>query len=220
MLSTRLTLITILAAARCWSSAVGQLYDVACPGVNSELQCSEGQVIRVQSMEYGDKSSVDCAARSEPAATTKGSCLRAEALTFAEMICNHREHCRLSKPNQELFHCDYSEDSTFIQITYYCIDRGADVQTVVKCEGGEAEISCETGVIDILSAQFGRFDEKTCTSIPSDKTYCVSPGANRRVKRRCNNQRDCEVRATTENLGFPITCDFLSKYLIVDYVCK
>ncbi|XP_041822643.1 L-rhamnose-binding lectin CSL1-like [Chelmon rostratus] len=216
MLSTRLTIITILAAARCWTSAVGQLYDVACPGVNSELQCPEGQMILVQSVEYGEISSVDCAARSQPATTTKSVCMSPAKLPWMKFICDGRESCRLSKPDPGTFNCDYSGDSTFIQITYICEDRNPNVQTVVECEGNQAKISCEKGTIDILRARFGRFDATTCTDTPSTMTFCWSYQTDPRVKIQCDSKTECEIQVTEESLGTTRRCDDLPRSFASD----
>ncbi|XP_070814274.1 rhamnose-binding lectin-like [Chaetodon trifascialis] len=202
MLSTRLSLLAFLAAALFWTSAAGQRYDVACPGVNSNLQCA-GKAIEVLSVDYGDISDADCTARNKPAKVTESSCLDSEVLPWVKSICDGRVHCRLSKPNANMFTCDYSEDSTFVQITYRCDD---------KIPGDKS--------LKIVRAGYGRFDSHTCSNAPSLMTYCSSDTADGQVKEMCDSKQECTVEASEDVLGTPEQCDDLPKYLVVDYVCQ
>ncbi|XP_078100058.1 L-rhamnose-binding lectin CSL3-like [Sander vitreus] len=217
MLFTRLTIIAFVAATWCWTSD-GQLYDVACPGENSQLQCPEGHVIEVLSVQHGVKSSADCTARSQPAVVSDKQCIHKDMIRWIKFICDKLEHCRLPGPNKEMFVCQYSEDA-FVQITYNCNKKSADVRTTVVCEDQAAVIKCETGVLNIVKANFGRLDMNTCTDTPSDMTFCASYTAAGTLKTMCNGKQSCNVTANSANLGHPAYCDALPHYLTVDYVC-
>ncbi|XP_070786994.1 L-rhamnose-binding lectin CSL3-like [Enoplosus armatus] len=217
MLSTRLTVIAFLAAA-CCSTSDGN-YDVACPGVNNELKCPEGHVIEVQSIQHGVKSDADCAARSQPAKVSEKNCFHRAMTPWAKLICDNMGRCRLPKPHVLMFVCDYSKDA-FIQYTFVCRKKSADVQTAVICGEQTADIKCEKGVLDIVKASFGRLDEKTCTDTPSKMTFCTSFTADGSVKEMCNGKKLCNLTASPDNLGQPVNCDKHPKYLTVDYVCQ
>ncbi|XP_039648787.1 L-rhamnose-binding lectin CSL3-like isoform X2 [Perca fluviatilis] len=213
-----LEFLSVLAATWCWISD-GQLYDVACPGVNSQLQCPEEHVIEVLSVQHGAKSSADCTARSQPAVVSDEKCIHKDMIGWIKFICDKLEQCRLPKPNRQMFVCDYSED-TFVQITYNCNKKSADVRTTVVCEDQAGVLECETGVLNIVRANFGRLDMNTCTDTPSDMTFCASPTAAGRLKTLCEGKQSCDGNATSANLGEPAQCDDLPKYLTVDYVCQ
>ncbi|XP_076579100.1 protein eva-1 homolog C-like [Chaetodon auriga] len=218
MLSTRLSILAFLAAACLWTSAVGQLYDVACPGQNSKLQCPQGDQIKVLTVDYGDISNADCNARHQPAKLTKSRCMHAGMLPWTN--CDKRTHCRLPKPNPQMLICDYVENSTFIQTTYICQDRVPGVKSVVACEGDKANISCGNGRLKIVGSGFGRFDRDTCTDTPSNMTFCTSYSTEAVVRKLCDSEQECEIEATEDKLGKPTICDDLPKFLIVDYICQ
>ncbi|XP_038570114.1 L-rhamnose-binding lectin CSL3-like [Micropterus salmoides] len=217
MLSTRLIIIALLAAAWCQTSYGN--YDVACPGVNSELFCPKGSVIEVLSMKHGLKSAAICADRTQPAVTSEKNCIDNRMIAWVKLVCDNMEHCRLPKPHPMEFLCDYSSDN-FILTTYKCNLKRTDLQTTVICQGQAQDITCEKGVLHIVKASFGRFDENTCTQTPSTMTYCASAEADERVKKMCNNKNKCNIIASPDYLGKPTYCDNLPMYLTVDYVCQ
>ncbi|XP_033471506.1 L-rhamnose-binding lectin CSL1-like [Epinephelus lanceolatus] len=218
MLSTRLTIIAFLAAAWFWTSEGKIYYDVACPGVNSELRCPQGRLIEVLSMQYGKKSSVDCAARSQPATSVRAQCIHWRMIGWVKSICDNLQRCRLPKPNVQMFICNKDKDN-FIQYKYKCNIKSPDVKTAVFCEGQKALIECPRGRLNILHSTFGRFDEYICTDRASTMTFCSSPQAGV-IKKDCDGYRICKFLSNSGYLGKPAFCDDLPKYTTVDYVCQ
>ncbi|XP_042369390.1 L-rhamnose-binding lectin SML-like [Plectropomus leopardus] len=219
MPSAKLTITVFLAAIWCWT-AKGEFYtDVACPGVNSELKCPEGQEITVFSMEYGAKSSVDCSARDQPAMYPKWKCIHWSMLGWVQSICDGMQRCRLPKPHPDMLTCDRSEEN-FIQISYMCYTKSPDRRKVVFCENQRATLKCDRGRrLMITSTKFGRFDENTCTKgRPSKMTFCSSPD-NGYIKKRCEGMGSCSFVPNARTLGKPSYCDHLPKYALVEYLC-
>ncbi|XP_037618251.1 rhamnose-binding lectin-like [Sebastes umbrosus] len=220
MLSTRLTIIALLAATGFWTSD-GLYYDVACPGVNSELQCPEGKLIRVKSTQTGHKSSADCQKRNESATAFDDDVIYWGMKAFNKKICNGLQRCRLPKPNQKFLLRRNTEDN-FIQIDYECYEKNPDMKTVVACEGETAQLGCAlvTETISIVKARYGRFDENICNpGNPSTMTFCSSYEANDFVIQKCHGEKQCSVKSDTDDLGDAAFCDDEPKYLTVDYLC-
>ncbi|KAM3585232.1 uncharacterized protein V6R79_011440 [Siganus canaliculatus] len=92
-------------------------------------------------------------------------------------------------------------------------------QTVVACDGQDVNLKCDDGVISVLKASYGRFDQNTCTSTPSVMTFCASSTAELHVRDLCKGKKECTISANAQALGKPESCDDLPKYLTVDYVC-
>ncbi|XP_056287745.1 L-rhamnose-binding lectin CSL2-like [Pseudoliparis swirei] len=216
MLCTRLTIIALLAATQCLTSD-GFLYDVACPGVNGELQCPPGQVMEVKAVDSGLESDADCTDRTKSATVLKEDSLHSAMIYWVKLVCDYLEQCRLPKPDAGMFQHNYS-NASFIQVTYDCRVKPADVITVVACENDIAEIQCENGKVQIETAKFGRFDKTTCTKTPLNMTFAASFPAKQHVKDKCNGLGSCSVNASMEELG-PTDPSYDHNYLIVDYIC-
>ncbi|XP_073675201.1 LOW QUALITY PROTEIN: L-rhamnose-binding lectin CSL2-like [Garra rufa] len=93
-------------------------------------------------------------------------------------------------------------------------------ETVVTCEGPFVQrLSCETGVISVQSATFGRTSSQICSvgRPPSEtsNTHCsVDVPA---VSKRCNGLRECEIN--TQGLAPGDPCAGTYKYYTTNYIC-
>ncbi|XP_073318800.1 L-rhamnose-binding lectin CSL3-like [Pagrus major] len=222
MLAIKLTILaylSVLAAARYTSSTLK--VDIACPGVNNELRCPKGSTIAVRYINHGAQSAKICAARNKLAWTTRLNCVNPQLVHWVKMICDKTERCRLPKPNPRMFKKNCGDPkNAFIQIHYVCPKNTHDVYNAVACEGQDAQMKCEQGCIKVVKAYFGRRDQTTCTNTPTMMTFCTSTDADGYVKKTCNGQKVCSVKADAKTLGKPQPCDALPKYLNVDYVCQ
>ncbi|XP_068446550.1 L-rhamnose-binding lectin SML-like [Clinocottus analis] len=169
-------------------------------------------------MSSGVKSDADCADRKKPARVSNEHSLHNGMRYWVPLICNNLERCRLPKPNKKMFVIRNSQDN-FVQIAYVCRMRLAGMQTVAACENQIAELKCESGQIEIVSAKFGRFDENTCTKKPLGLTFCGSFSAETRVKNKCNGLEECSVEASSHALGPPTPNRDVPMYLLVDFIC-
>ncbi|KAM3585404.1 uncharacterized protein V6R79_017033 [Siganus canaliculatus] len=223
MLSRVLLLCAVLAAASCQHNVPSQierrLYSVGCPGQNIRLECPEGQWMEVLSMQHGVKTSTTtCGITDQPAQVSEEKCLHFLLKPWSRFICNRMSSCRLPKPDAQMFTCGFTED-TFVQVSYRCIIRRPGSQTVVACDGQDVNLKCDDGVISVLKASYGRFDQNTCTSTPSVMTFCASSTAELHVRDLCKGKKECTISTNAQALGKPESCDDLPKYLTVDYVC-
>ncbi|XP_075883901.1 L-rhamnose-binding lectin CSL3-like [Nelusetta ayraudi] len=217
MLSAKLTIVAMLAASGCWLSE--GYVDVACPGQNNILQCPEGKIIQLQSMGHGNSSGMACYDRTTPRQLQDDHCLHSSMQGWAKFICDGLDYCRLPKPHRNMFVCSNNTDD-FLQVTYDCVDRSPGERSVVTCDGGHAEVKCESGVISIKRAIYGRVDEDTCTDHPSVMTFCRSSISDITVRRMCDNRTECRVPVKRSALGKPRNCDGKPKYLTVAYTCQ
>ncbi|XP_036946577.1 L-rhamnose-binding lectin CSL3-like isoform X2 [Acanthopagrus latus] len=220
MLAIKLMILAFLAAA--WAPTVGGFrVDVACPGVNNELRCPEGSTIHIRYLTHGSQSTKICAARHKRARTPRMNCLQPGLRPWFRLICDKTQHCRLPKPDVRMFRPNCGDPKTqFIQVHYICRKNRGDVYNAVACEGQDAQMKCDKGCIKVIKAYFGRHDETTCNNTPTKMTFCTSYTADTYVKKTCNKQKVCDVKAVAETLGTPVKCDALPKYLYVDYVCQ
>ncbi|XP_071767409.2 L-rhamnose-binding lectin CSL3-like [Centroberyx gerrardi] len=219
----RLTTIALLAAAWCLPTEADLLYDVACPGVNNELKCPKGHMIKVTSITSGAQHASICAARHQQAPVARANCFHAGMLPWIKSVCNDWEYCRLPKPNSRMFICNYTPE-TFMQVSYMCQKKSDDLRTIVACEGETAKVKCDKGVIKVKKANYGRLDNQTCLkhkpSRPTKMTFCMSYSATATVEYMCNGKQKCDFNVKTEILGVAWNCDKNPKYLKLHYVCQ
>nr|XP_046254129.1 uncharacterized protein LOC124064001 [Scatophagus argus] len=113
--------------------------------------------------------------------------------------------------------------STAVLLAATCrlISAGFPTETVTTCEGNHVHrLSCETGVISVQAALYGRADRETCSEGRSQgklaDTECSLEGAVDILRRRCNGKRACELSSGV----FPTDpCRGIYKYLHTKYTC-
>ncbi|XP_052450602.1 L-rhamnose-binding lectin CSL2-like [Carassius gibelio] len=91
----------------------------------------------------------------------------------------------------------------------------------VTCEGDSGSLSCESGYINVLGANYGRTDGKTCSDgKPPGKlsnVKCSSKTTLKKMTVRCNGRQSCSVSAVDSVFSDP--CKGTYKYLQVSYEC-
>uniref|UniRef100_UPI001A987F76 L-rhamnose-binding lectin SML-like n=1 Tax=Gasterosteus aculeatus aculeatus TaxID=481459 RepID=UPI001A987F76 len=104
------------------------------------------------------------------------------------------------------------------------IIRAVDsTKKVTTCYNGDnvQRLSCDTGVIQVHSALYGRKDNETCSEeIPPNQladTTCSLAGTTALVKTGCDGKRECELNPNTVRTSDP--CRGISKYLQTIYSC-
>ena len=79
-------------------------------------------------------------------------------------------------------------------------------------------IRCEKGTkIKIISAVYGRTDDKLCPYGDTNTRTCRSLTSDIKVKWSCNGYKTCHLHASDQIFGDP--CQNVSKYLEVKYRC-
>ncbi|XP_028265295.1 rhamnose-binding lectin-like [Parambassis ranga] len=96
-------------------------------------------------------------------------------------------------------------------------------ERVISCDDSHnvQRLSCETGVISVEGALYGRKDRETCSEgRPKEQlvnTECSQPGTLDLLKRRCNGKRLCEYNTNVVRTADP--CPGIFKYLETNYTC-
>lgn len=91
---------------------------------------------------------------------------------------------------------------------------------VTACEGNTVDIRCLFGLINIISANYGRSSKVVCPANNNDVISDVNCGSKKSLKivrSRCSNKKTCSVKASKDVFGDP--CPVTYKYLQVKYEC-
>ncbi|KAL6119983.1 adgrl2 [Pungitius sinensis] len=115
--------------------------------------------------------------------------------------------------------------STTLLLAATCsILRGVvSTERATTCHNGfnVQRLSCDTGVIQVHSALYGRKDNETCSEgIPPNQladTTCSQAGTTDVLKTRCDGKRECELNLNDVSTSDP--CPGISKYLETIYSC-
>ena len=80
-------------------------------------------------------------------------------------------------------------------------------------------MSCENNqrTIDVVGANYGRLDTKTCNYSKFGDTNCKGENSLVMVRMNCNEKATCELHALNSVFGDPYPGTF--KYLEVEYKC-
>ncbi|KAK2850837.1 hypothetical protein Q5P01_007113 [Channa striata] len=83
------------------------------------------------------------------------------------------------------------------------------------------QLSCDSGVISVQAALYGRADNKTCSEGWSPQqlsnTHCAQQGATSVLKERCEGRRACQINTNVLRTSDP--CFGIYKYLDTTYTC-
>ncbi|XP_068996587.1 rhamnose-binding lectin-like [Embiotoca jacksoni] len=114
--------------------------------------------------------------------------------------------------------------STTLWLATICLLVSADVPTdrVTTCERNAVHrLSCDTGVISVQTALYGRTDSVTCSEgrRPHEvsQSDCSLVGTVEFVKQRCHGKKVCELSPNV--LGRSDPCPGTLKYLQTQYTC-
>uniref|UniRef100_G3NPV0 SUEL-type lectin domain-containing protein n=2 Tax=Gasterosteus aculeatus aculeatus TaxID=481459 RepID=G3NPV0_GASAC len=99
---------------------------------------------------------------------------------------------------------------------------GVAAETVVTCNVDTVHrLSCDTGVISVQAALYGRADAETCSEgIPQSQladTKCSQEGTVKVLQSRCDGRKACEVSVNV--FGTPNPCVGTFKYLQTTFTC-
>ncbi|XP_049436889.1 uncharacterized protein LOC125891562 [Epinephelus fuscoguttatus] len=102
------------------------------------------------------------------------------------------------------------------------VSPAVSTETVLTCQVETVQrLSCDTGVISVQEALYGRTDSETCSEgkpqAQLTNTDCAQEGTVDVLKRRCDGKRVCEVSVNV--FGSPDPCKGTSKYLQIKYIC-
>ncbi|KAM9475811.1 rhamnose-binding lectin-like isoform 2-T2 [Clarias gariepinus] len=186
---------------------------IGCYGDIQRLQCDTGLIL-VKSSVYGRTDSHTCNVN-RPASQVANTNCAMRISTVADR-CNGLRECELKTDllgNSDPCYGTYKYYNT----TYDCIDG----RLSVTCEFCSSTLDCGEGTIQIINANYGRANTRTCShGVPSSLTQdtnCYAPHTFTNVAARCNGQRRCIVQALFTLFTDP--CYGTLKYLTVSYTC-
>lgn len=90
---------------------------------------------------------------------------------------------------------------------------------MVICNRKSENIKCDSGIIKIKNASYGRQDTQTCLHPTMSNTNCHSPSSFYNVTDLCESKYSCRLTAESNQFeGDP--CFGIFKYLGVQYTCQ
>ncbi|XP_061592761.1 L-rhamnose-binding lectin CSL2-like [Cololabis saira] len=100
---------------------------------------------------------------------------------------------------------------------------GGFTERVITCEDPYSvhRLKCDSGVISVISALYGRADRVTCSEHRPPhqiiNTQCSQPGTVDVIKYRCDGKQVCEINTNVVRTSDP--CPGIYKYLETKYIC-
>lgn len=82
---------------------------------------------------------------------------------------------------------------------------------------GDLMLWCNSGVIEVLSANFGRTDGQRCASWTFNETSCLTPNTLPKIKQMCDLQTICYVPSVSGVWGDP--CPTSHKVVEATWIC-
>nr|XP_020464822.1 L-rhamnose-binding lectin SML-like [Monopterus albus] len=187
-------------------------HTVACEGLVAHLKCAEGEVISVDSANYGRHDKTTCASGRPDSQIQNVQC--SSPTSKVADRCNGKSTCDVSVNNSE-FGDPCVGTYKYLEVTYKCQPH------TVACEGSLAHLKCAEGqIISVDSANYGRHDQTTCVSgrpySQIQNVQCSRPTS--KVADSCNGKNSCDINANNSEFGDP--CFGTYKYLEVTYRCQ
>ncbi|XP_068599119.1 uncharacterized protein [Brachionichthys hirsutus] len=188
---------------------------VLCEHTEFRLKCDEGQVIIVNSANYGRRDGTTCSENRPKSQLENVDC--SNAVSKVGESCNGKNECLVRASN-----ADFGDPCVgtfkYLELAYTCSPTSVNV---VLCEHTEFRLKCDEGqVIIVNSANYGRRDGTTCSEnrpkSQLENVYCSS--AVSKVGESCNGKNECLVRASNADFGDP--CPGTFKYLELAYTCQ
>ncbi|XP_065141484.1 L-rhamnose-binding lectin CSL3-like [Paramisgurnus dabryanus] len=182
----------------------------ACEGSSLALKCDHG-FIHVDKANYGRTSSTVCSAGKPAKEISDVHCSQKTSLQKLSTRCNGKTSC--SVPAQNSFFSDPCVGTyKYLDVSYSCVQS----RKSVTCEGKQSHIHCDTGVIQIKHANYGRRDLTICKHAKATSATCYSNNTGHHLS-RCNGKKKCSLHASNSVHGDP--CHGVHKYLEVTYNC-
>ncbi|XP_076847683.1 rhamnose-binding lectin-like [Brachyhypopomus gauderio] len=189
---------------------------VICEDGYSTLDCGN-DVVDIINANYGRTDSTTCSTGLPSFILANTNCYASNTLSLVAAECNGKTSCTVHA-SYTIFNDPCIGISKYLTVSYRCLP----VYTSVTCEGSNAALKCEAGVLDILSANFGRTDSTTCSAgrprSQISNTNCYGNNTLAEVTNRCEGKSSCVVPAT--NSVFSDPCVGTYKYLSIGYSCR
>ncbi|XP_059384627.1 L-rhamnose-binding lectin CSL2-like [Carassius carassius] len=183
-------------------------HSITCESSESVIVCDKG-VIAVHHANYGRRDVAPC-----PAKTS--DCFYPQTASISSR-CNGKRSCTLTASNS-VFSDPCVGVYKYLEVTYSC----KLVLLLLLCQHGQsASLSCDSGFIHVLVANYGRNDGRICSAGQRlewlSNVHCFQKTSLHIMTTRCNGKKSCSVQAV--NSVFSDPCYGTYKYLQVSYEC-
>nr|XP_055043507.1 uncharacterized protein LOC129430375 [Misgurnus anguillicaudatus] len=184
---------------------------LACEGGTANLQCSKGY-INVYKANYGRADKITCSKGKPKSQISNDQCFQETSIQAVSLRCDGTTSCSVPVQNS-VFSDPCIGTVKYLDVTYDCLP----IKGIAICEHKQAYIKCDTGVIRIHHANYGRRDKTTCRFPSSNTDECLFPQTTR-LQFRCDKKKSCSLNASNSVFGDP--CRGVNKYLEVTYSCE
>ncbi|XP_065141478.2 uncharacterized protein [Paramisgurnus dabryanus] len=192
----------------------------ACESDTASIHCDQGR-IKVLSANYGRTNSATCSSGKPADQISNVQCTQSSSLSVLASRCDEKQNCSISV-NNTVFGEPCVGTYKYLDLSYVCIPPSEVIQTENSCEGGTFGINCYKQFIKVLSANYGRTNNETCsTGRPADQisnVQCSQSSSLSLLANQCNGKQACSV--STSNTVFSEPCVGTYKYLNVSYICQ
>ncbi|KAA0701437.1 Rhamnose-binding lectin RBL [Triplophysa tibetana] len=110
---------------------------------------------------------------------------------------------------------------SFLTLLVLLSQHGVRAADLITCEGETAHLRCEEGTVNVLSANYGRTDQTTCSSgRPAGQLlniHCTQSTSLNVLTTECDGMQSCSI--VVRNRVFNDPCFGTYKYLHVSYDC-
>ncbi|KAA0721580.1 L-rhamnose-binding lectin CSL2 [Triplophysa tibetana] len=198
---------------------------VTCESQTASLSCDQG-TIKVLSANYGRTDRQTCSTGKPANQISNVQCTQSTSLSVVASRCDRKTSCSIVAENAA-FTDPCGGTYKYLTVSYECVASPPpspvlpSEKAVVTCESQTASLSCDQGTIKVLSANYGRTDQQTCsTGKPANQltnVQCTQSTSISVVASRCDGKSSCSIVA--ENAAFTDPCGGTYKYLTVSYEC-
>ncbi|XP_065055203.1 uncharacterized protein LOC135683777 [Rhopilema esculentum] len=192
-----------------------------CTGMKRAIACRDGSNIAITHAFWGRVSDKVCPSDDgDPVTDCEGA---EETIDLVRSYCEGKPGCTLQARHQYLqkngtHHCPGV--NKYLVVNYTCIP---DSKGVVLCDSEESLLECKAGWrIDITDAFWGRrANSKYCPTGMQEMECDNGPSAKANLKKKCDGQSSCIVKATSDELEDKKTvCPGNLLYLLLNYACR
>ncbi|XP_050953157.1 L-rhamnose-binding lectin CSL2 [Labeo rohita] len=183
---------------------------LVCEGGSAYLSCDLG-FIKVLRASYGRTDRTTCAGGRPANQISNTHCFREASLHLMSARCDGRKSCSVPATNSVFSDPCYGTYK-YLDVSYDCIPA----KRSVTCERSQSIIICDSGVISVHHANYGRRDLVTCPHKLATTPHCYSPQTSS-LRSRCNGRKTCQLYASNSLYSDP--CYRVYKYLEVMYSC-
>ncbi|XP_057175737.1 rhamnose-binding lectin-like [Triplophysa rosa] len=195
---------------------------VTCESETAHLSCDQG-TIKVLSANYGRTDSTTCSTGRPAHQLSNVQCTQSTSLSVLTTQCDGKQNCSIVVGNAA-FTDPCPGTYKYLNVSYECIlppPPSAPITNLVTCESETAHLSCDQGTIKVLSANYGRTNNTTCsTGRPANQlsnVQCTQSTSLSVVTTRCDGKQNCSI--VVGNAAFTDPCPGTYKYLYVSYEC-